>query len=202
MPRKPSISPGLRFGKWTVLCRGKKSRYWLCECDCGTRREVHTSTLVAGKSASCGCFKRRGRNLKKYRGHSNEGSKAHVLYGYKYQAEKRNLLWNLSDEEALEIMSKPCFYCGTVPNVSRRYLDHQPFVCNGMDRVDNDQGYVGENVVPCCTNCNRAKRSMRADSFIEWAKKLSDHQNGLGWKPSMMFLRGRRFNRRQEAARI
>lgn len=49
---------GQKFGKWTVIgeapSRGKRS-YWLCQCECGTIREVYGSDLRGGRTNSCGC---------------------------------------------------------------------------------------------------------------------------------------------------
>jgi hypothetical protein len=52
---------GQRYGRWTVVkltrvYKGKYSRVrWICECDCGTLKEVDPSNLRCGKSVSCGC---------------------------------------------------------------------------------------------------------------------------------------------------
>ncbi len=47
---------GKQFGKWTVLRESdKRNGYWLCQCECGTIREVSGEGLRVGKSASCGC---------------------------------------------------------------------------------------------------------------------------------------------------
>ena len=51
---------GEKFGKWCVIeqsridQRGEK--IYLCQCDCGTIREVRSSHLRSGASSSCGCF--------------------------------------------------------------------------------------------------------------------------------------------------
>lgn len=53
--------PGDRFGRWVVLREGPPSptqRRLVCECDCGTRRLVHVSSLTNGRSRSCGCLHR------------------------------------------------------------------------------------------------------------------------------------------------
>jgi hypothetical protein len=49
------------FGRWTVLAlspnRGR-TRYWSCQCACGTKREVSGANLASGRSRSCGgCLK-------------------------------------------------------------------------------------------------------------------------------------------------
>lgn len=45
-----------QFGEWTVkkYCGNSK---WLCECSCGTLREIATETLNNGTSRSCGSYK-------------------------------------------------------------------------------------------------------------------------------------------------
>lgn len=57
-------------------------------------------------------------------------------------------------EEFAEIIKKPCFYC----------LRKMPIM--GMDRVDNNQGYLKTNVETCCSDCNLAKRVMPQKDFI------------------------------------
>lgn len=45
-------------GMWTLLQHAygrKREEYWLCECKCGTRREVRLDNLLRGLSKSCGC---------------------------------------------------------------------------------------------------------------------------------------------------
>ena len=63
---KPNItvSPGQKYGRWTVLNRAddvitkdnRNIRHWLCRCECGTVRVVRESSLKSGKSSSCGCY--------------------------------------------------------------------------------------------------------------------------------------------------
>jgi hypothetical protein len=42
---------------------------------------------------------------------------------------------------------------------------------NGIDRVDNEKGYLVENCVPCCFTCNSLKKSV-TKSIIEKAYKF------------------------------
>lgn len=52
---------GKKFGKWTVIkevpqaINKAHSRKWLCQCECGRRKEVLAGNLLSGKSTSCGC---------------------------------------------------------------------------------------------------------------------------------------------------
>lgn len=53
---------GQKFGRWTVLERVIKpnnpNAYWLCQCECGTIKEVMGKNLRNGRSKSCGCYKK------------------------------------------------------------------------------------------------------------------------------------------------
>ena len=52
---------GQRFGKLTVIERfDKKGKtYWLCDCDCGTKGVIASSSdLKKGDKASCGCVRK------------------------------------------------------------------------------------------------------------------------------------------------
>lgn len=53
------------FGNWKVLERAERGRrpYWLCECRCGTLREVREDGLLSGKSCSCGCLGKEHRKM-------------------------------------------------------------------------------------------------------------------------------------------
>lgn len=63
---------GQRFGRWLVLefshMRGKQA-YWLCVCDCGTKKPVSGGSLRAGGTFSCSCS-RRGKPIAAKHGHT------------------------------------------------------------------------------------------------------------------------------------
>ena len=51
---------GQRFGKLiarSMIRHGHKgSRFWICDCDCGKQTAVLPSSLISGKTKSCGCL--------------------------------------------------------------------------------------------------------------------------------------------------
>ena len=47
------------------------------------------------------------------------------------------------------------------------------FIYNGIDRLDNNEGYLPSNVVTCCKICNRAKHSLTVVEFLEWVRDIS-----------------------------
>lgn len=50
---------GQKFGRLTVISRVKRDlgSWWLCRCECGTEKVVAASSLKAGHSKSCGCYR-------------------------------------------------------------------------------------------------------------------------------------------------
>ena len=51
---------GQRFGRLVVLCKTDKRVYrhvvWKCSCDCGNECFVQSTSLITGKTKSCGCL--------------------------------------------------------------------------------------------------------------------------------------------------
>jgi len=49
---------GKQFGRWVVLSKSSRvgEAYWLCECTCGSIKEVYGYALRKGNSQSCGCL--------------------------------------------------------------------------------------------------------------------------------------------------
>ena len=64
---------------------------------------------------------------------------------YKSKAKQRGILLELTFEEFESFWQKPCGYCGAFIETI------------GLDRVDNDKGYLYENVTSCCIGCNISK---------------------------------------------
>lgn len=48
---------GQQFGRWTVLKRSAKPKFWICRCECGNVKAANIDNLKRGKSISCGCYR-------------------------------------------------------------------------------------------------------------------------------------------------
>ena len=167
---------GNRYGKLVVIRRaGTKAKYatWLCRCDCGGEKVVSGAYLRRAYTASCGCAK-------------NALPKGEAAFNSMYSkmkraASRRGYEWQLSKEEVKRITSSPCHYCGCAP-AQRGSRGHPglngEYYFNGLDRVDNAISYVMSNVVPCCKNCNYAKRAMSQSEFYDWIEKVYAHIQG------------------------
>ena len=69
----------------------------------------------------------------------------------------------ITEEEFLDITKDRCFYCG---------VDG----LKGIDRVDNDKGYILSNCVPCCKHCNYVKGNLKLEVFNEWKDHFVKYQ--------------------------
>jgi hypothetical protein len=82
----------------------------------------------------------------------------HVIWNhYVKGAKKRGIHFELKKTDFEAMIVAPCFYC-----------QHQtPGEVNGIDRLDNHQGYVEGNTVACCSTCNDAKGTQHPMEFID-----------------------------------
>jgi hypothetical protein len=189
---KPLDLIGQKFGKLLVLSRAKnnsragKARF-KCRCDCGYLHTAVGSSLIQGHSVSCGCYR------KSLLAKAKIKPPGHVSYKIKYNSCKkgavlRGLEFMLTEEEHKSLISMPCHYCGKIPQLynpysspstlSRKYkllLDsviRANINVNGIDRVDNNVGYVLSNCVPCCPECNEGKSDRPLEDFIDRAYRI------------------------------
>jgi hypothetical protein len=81
---------------------------------------------------------------------------------YRGDAKRRGLPFDLTKEEFMSFWQLPCSYCGSAIDTI------------GLDRVDSSAGYSIDNVVPCCTVCNRMKNVYSPIFFIDHCIKIAE----------------------------
>ena len=169
---------GQRFGRLMVISRSPNRKnwraMWLCQCDCGKKKIIRADNLRRGLTKSCGClvgeWSKNNPPNKKYKlGLAN----MHALISkYKTGAKKRGLKFELTEERFEEITQRDCFYCGTKPNnVANIKSCNGSYTYNGIDRVDNNKGYIIDNVVTCCYICNRRKGKSNLQEYKDWIER-------------------------------
>lgn len=150
----------LKFGKLVVLEDTNKrtsfgSVIWKCQCDCGNMCEIDASNLGKGTN-SCGCYRKsykRKNALQK-----SEASFNGLYYEYLRNAKSRKKDFELTKEQFKELTSKSCHYCNKKPSkIFYKEGCNGEYIYNGVDRRDNNLGYILENCVPCCYKCNTIK---------------------------------------------
>ena len=81
----------------------------------------------------------------------------------------------LTREEFREITSRDCFFCGIKPlQIFSKGKKHRNghYLHNGIDRINSSKGYINGNVLPCCEICNKAKRDLSLDEFLNWINRI------------------------------
>ena len=98
---------------------------------------------------------------------------------YRRNARQRGIEFGLTSEEFISMIESTCHYCGgersNVVNMDDWWgyrEDAEKYYYMGIDRVDDLEGYIVDNCVPCCQVCNRAKYHMSLFDFYSWINKL------------------------------
>lgn len=156
------------------IIAGKRSRtYWTCKCVCGTIHKVEHGSLQKGNVTSCGC-RSKGLISDKLKKGGYRANLVVAFHGIKSSARQRNYSHEIDLETFHEISQKECFYCGDVKtNCCKERTTCEPFFYNGLDRIDNNIGYIADNVVSCCKFCNWAKSTMTQKEFFDHIKRIS-----------------------------
>lgn len=177
---------GNRYGKLLVMQRadylklpdGNRLTQWLCRCDCGNEAIIRDTNLQkkAG-SKSCGCAKIEAARKRCQKGLvSLDPDAPYRLFYRKYKndAQTRGLDFRLSFKTFKALVEADCHYCGAGPSMIQKTSSRgtNKGIVNGIDRQNNDLGYIEGNCVSCCSSCNRAKWEMTIDEFKTWLRQI------------------------------
>lgn len=174
---------GQKFGRLSVIedmgVLDSGNRAWGCICDCGRKVCIPSRGLRNRTTNSCGCINSDasgGRN-KLPEGHA---SRNELLASYRKSATSRGHVFDLPPEVFFELVSANCVYCGGPPDTVRKPNKNVNggFIYTGVDRVENDKGYLVDNVVSCCWVCNRAKGQLSGAQFSAWLDRVCAFRAG------------------------
>lgn len=188
MSKKLNLT-GLKRGRLTVVEQARiisPRTFWICQCECdGMYVIVMGKNITQGKVLSCGCLRR---ELSRQRAAKNSilntlpigESSFNQLYAvYAFHAGKRDLPFDLNKEDFKKLTDSDCKYCGVKP-----YQEYRPnhksgsYIYNGIDRLNNEDGYTKSNSVSCCGVCNDMKRTRSVSEFLTACKAIVEHQKG------------------------
>lgn len=85
---------------------------------------------------------------------------------YKVDASNKNLPFEITLDQYLELVVKPCFYCGIIQDKG----------FNGIDKKNCVDGYVLNNIVSCCSMCNVMKGTLTPEIFFERIEHILTYQ--------------------------
>lgn len=148
----------------------RNQRTWAeFKCDCG---EVVWKILTSVKIRKIRCCEQ----LCKYNGFRKGviADQNRVYGNYKHSCHYKNRDFiHFEQESWLIVVQQPCLYCRAEPAPyvirSRKGLDYEIFLCNGVDHFDPKIKEPEGNSVPCCAACNHEKMDMSPE---EWYNRL------------------------------
>lgn len=175
MNRHVAQMMGRRFGKLVVISHHSREQGYLCQCDCGGQTIAKTHALKTGKHTSCRC----GLKAPRFSARQPESQavKNYLYRNYRKAAARRGYEFGLDMETFCLLIGSNCHYCGAAPHMTIRSIKaHQEFKYNGVDRVDNCEGYSLSNCVSCCDICNTSKAELTLEQWTTWLERVHHHQ--------------------------
>ncbi len=176
MPTETSIV-NQKFGKLTALERIHKHPrivHYRCICECGKETIVKKQHLQGGNTTSCGCnhFKKGGEH-KDWQG-CGEISKD--FFGIiKRNASARGFEFSISIDFIWKLFLKQKRHCAysdielTFPTTGKSHDGTA-----SLDRINNDKGYLPDNVQGVHKNINLMKRALTEKNFLDFVEKIYD----------------------------
>lgn len=175
---------GKRFNDLVILektdsyiCISKKRNHktmrtrYIVQCDCGVKFKAIKSFILNNKTRTCKECAYRLRPQSRQRV-STLDRLYYLTITRRIKKFKNKLFCNLSIDEFAEIIKNDCYYCGSKPT-SKEYIRNNRFAkdtiiyANGIDRMNNNIGYIKENCVACCPDCNFMKGSLNIKDFFK-----------------------------------
>jgi hypothetical protein len=100
---------------------------------------------------------------------------------YKHKAKDRNINFNITEREYLNIIKNNCYLCGKTN--SKKII--------GIDRVDNNIGYELDNCKSCCKYCNYMKNKTDLNDFLTHIQKIIKYtENNIEFKNNIYTFSG------------
>lgn len=169
--------------------KGNTYKFWF-ECSFCGNGFVAFKSNVRRSTRSCGCARSQLISIKaKGRTPANKLEDKQAILNkvytqYRNRARHKGFLFDLSISDVEELLFSNCYYCGNSPdnysNIGQGEWKRTSKVArNGIDRYNNDLGYVLLNCVSCCKRCNYVKRDMNGDDFIELCNTISKERRSF-----------------------
>lgn len=170
---------GNRYNRLVAIKKLENNKHnqivWLFKCDCGNEIETEKNVVIRNITKSCGCYQKDKIREIGYKNQKEFGLSAYnQLFGsYKKSAKNRNYCFELNNEQFERLIKDNCYYCGEIPKqIKKSPTSTHTYVYNGIDRINNDIGYVLENCITSCGKCNKMKSIYTQEDFLNHIEKI------------------------------
>jgi len=151
---------------------------------CSNQYESTIENFKDVRKSGKSCRKCSNIQNKEYTSLSMSDAQISITYSnYKSRAKSKDWDFSLTKETFKSLIFSDCHYCGQEPNkcrldrAKRKREYDASFLSNGIDRIDSSIGYLVENCLPCCEDCNKAKRNLSYNQFLDLVKRINNHLN-------------------------
>ena len=128
------------------------------------------------KYCDSSCYRKDPTIKKKYSDRTNEYQKKHAREINRrydkliYKCNFKNYELTILLPKYIELINSGCFYCNS---------DLLNETGAGLDRLDNNKGYIIDNVVPCCGKCNQIRNvHLTSDEMLVAIKAVMKYKLG------------------------
>lgn len=158
-----------------ILKSKKKYPIYKANCKaCGKEVAIPAPRLTSGEFKSCGCS--RLLSIEEKNNQSiNTSAFNRLIYKMAKGAKDRGYEFDLSREKVYSLIKSNCYYCSIEPSGIYKACKERDLVFNGIDRIDNSKGYIDDNVVPCCFDCNSMKSIKDLPLFLSKIKMIYEN---------------------------
>jgi len=152
--------------------RGKRKRVFAkCLCDCGNKKDIRADDIKSGRAISCGCHSKNRWNMvgDKNPYFQGVGKLSKTKYSeIKRQARQRKKEFNVSMEYLWDLYEKQqekCALTGLSLTFGRN--GHRNETTASLDRIDNNKGYIKNNVRWVLKDINMIRGNYNSEYFIQ-----------------------------------
>ena len=171
------------------------NRYWLCECECGNVKRVAAHHLKAGAISSCGCL-RSETMAERNRNSYGSGSYKHGLSTTKEYKEWCNMRERCYNPRSSSFKNYGARGIGVYDEWKNDFQAFHDYVSKlphygdpgyTLDRIDNDNDYMPENVrwADMITQANNRRNNVRL-IYKEKSYTISELARTFGIKSDVL----------------
>lgn len=164
--KREKVNVGDIFKRLSVLDKSfikRRNQYWKCQCICGKICHIKGSALYCGRTASCGCAKRK-----------NVGYISGRFFSLlRCGAMARNLEFDLDMNFLNEMLIKQDFKCLLSGLPIEIALEAKTKNTASVDRIDSNVGYIKTNVQFVHKDINYMKWVLSNEDFIKFCSKIA-----------------------------
>lgn len=165
------------WGKWKVIEEVEKKgihRQWLCECSCGTIKEVLQTHLIQGNSKGCNKCSNIGKESSCFTGYEEiSGEKFNMI---KKGAIKRGIPFQINITDIWDLFIKQNRLCNLSGLEIYFGKTNKDKTTASLDRIDSNKGYSLDNIQWIHRDINIMKNKFDQKYFINICNMITNRQ--------------------------